>query len=191
MDRSVVALVFDTMCRIYATDYRIYDEAYDYAVDTMQKIPAEPCDQIRNAFDHFACASLEASTIVTVPEPNAALAAGGPGETLLNIERGRKHIAIATFYCHAHVVAHRMSQILRIIASLPAHKAGEIGNLRSEIERLDKQLQSLAHLPVERKPSFDLVTEDINNIELLIKDIGGIATAYDTLFRKACEISLA
>ena len=188
--------VLAEMRSIFVTEYARYKEAFRYAVNAIEIIPTEACDHMRNAFDHFSMATLTewlasapSSADVAPPAVLAELLEGAGETSSIDLNRSRKHIGIAAYFCFAHVIAHRMEQIAEIMASLPPSKAEEMRPLQGDLTTLGKRLEALPPPPVERKETLQLVLQDIATIEKLNVDIGGIARDYDALLRKAYAAS--
>src|SRR6202030_588548 len=129
-----VPAILHEMARVFADDYdRFFRVVYEDAIQMLGRLPLEPGEEIRNAFDHFAIASSCATEVDAAPVPPAPDTEVIREQAWTNIEQARRHIVTGCFYCIEHQLVHQMQSIDSYVKALPESVKATLSTLQASL----------------------------------------------------------
>lgn len=178
-----VSEAMSVVCRQY---YRTnYDSKFRAATKVTRSIPVEACNEIRNTFDHFTRAFEISYKISTSPKSSRLEISKRQERAMYQIERGRRHLYAAAFYCDTHLIAFRIETIPNMVRSLETRDPKPNINFADVWKRfagIKNREERLPTPPLRRRGSLRDIMHDIKEIEQLTKRAMRLANDCDRLY---------
>ena len=154
---------------ILAIEYKqLYGEAVNEATRIVKSTPGQSCNEIRNAFDH-SVTTFEAVERIATADTLSLVELSTLSETaIINAERGRRHIALATFYWLREELRSQRMLIRQTIRTTNLSRALSVAEYKQELEVLEGKIEALRkiakQLPVEPRYSKQELDVDMQSI---------------------------
>jgi hypothetical protein len=173
--------------RIYYKE--LYTENVGEATRIVTTNPGRACDEIRNAFDHFSSSFEIVQKILAIDALSGDELDRQVEDALINAERGRRHIALATFYwLREELRAQRglMKEFIERTSNLSdADSAARYGlDLAKLDERVDHLLSQANTLPREPRHTQDMLREASEEILSAIEAAFGLINEHQTMYER-------
>jgi hypothetical protein len=179
-----VPAILHEMARVFADDYdRFFRVVYEDAIQMLGRLPLEPGEEIRNAFDHFAIASSCATEVDAAPVPPSADVAAIRERAWTNMEQARRHIVTGRFYCIEHQLVYQMRTIESYVTALPDNVKATISALQGgSINALEARLGGARAISLQPTIIRREVLEQITTLETKITEITDLLNEYMVLY---------
>lgn len=148
----------------------------------LTKSRVEPAaDEIQNAFDHFATATILAMSIPNMRD--AAQCATALTDGLLDVERGRRHIAAGDFQSIQFYIAARVKIAVRLIEKIEGEQKINMNDERQRVIDLGRKGKAVYDPSPIRYAVIDEVVKETNETYGRIATLKRIANELDELYR--------
>jgi len=171
--------ILDRIALAYAKDYRRSFKRSFKLYFRLTKHQAGPAtDELRNAFDHFANATTTANEIPVSRATKRLLKRG-----LLDVERGRRHIATGDFHSVRFYVTARVKFTARFIDKVERDVSMDLDEERKRLREINQRAQDVKDPPVIRYGNIDRVIKATNDTYSRAAELKSIANDLDQLYR--------
>jgi len=182
-DQDCVPAIFKKMAVVMADDYdNHFRVVYEQAIQMLEKLPVEPGEEIRNAFDHFALASRcahEVDAAASLPQPEIV---ERRQDAWTNMEQARRHIVTGRFYCLEHQLICQMSMIDVYVRGLTDEQRGRISPLIQTVVTLEGRLQGATRIDLNPTRVMSEVLDQIAEVQRRIEEITPLLNDYAELY---------
>jgi hypothetical protein len=181
--QDCVPAIFNKMASVLADDYDDqFRVVYEQAIQMLEKLPVEPGEEIRNAFDHFSLASSCARGVDAAPFPPPPEFVAMRQDAWTNMEQARRHIVTGRFYCLEHQLICQMAMIDAYVGKLTDEQRGRISPLAETVVALEARLQGATLIDLTPTRVMSEVLEQIAEVEQRIEEITPLLNDYTELY---------
>jgi hypothetical protein len=188
LSAPVMRLVAD----IFIGEYELlFKPVFEDAVQSVDYLPIEPCEELRNALDHFALAVGTAfmqdgrevpQTTVKAWFDSRARPKDHIADANLNLGQARRHLAVGRFYCIQH-------QIVGVILKLRTTIAGmkdeaQKSHYHKKNEALVTRFADIPRIVADRQFNLEIINREIDQFNIDSEGLTNLATDFLALAKE-------